>query len=57
MPLLTVSSNHETEQRRIAAKVDQLMALVDALESHLAASRSTVTRLMDALVAKITQQT
>jgi type I restriction enzyme, S subunit len=29
------------EQRRIVAKVDQLMALVDQLESQLAASRAT----------------
>ncbi len=29
------------EQRRIVIKVEQLMALVDALETQLAASRST----------------
>ena len=29
------------EQRRIVAKVEQLMAFVDALETQLAASRAT----------------
>ena len=29
------------EQRRIVAKVDELMALVDALETQLAAARAT----------------
>ena len=42
------------EQRRIIAKVDQLMALVDKLETQLAASRATVTKLLDALVAELT---
>lgn len=39
------------EQRRIVAKVDQLMALVDELETQLAASRTTAAKLLDALVA------
>ena len=42
------------EQRRIVAKVEQLMALVDTLETQLAASRSTATNLLSALVAELT---
>jgi len=42
------------EQRRIVAKVDQLMALVDQLETQLAASRATATNLLEALVAELT---
>jgi type I restriction enzyme S subunit len=42
------------EQRRIVAKVDQLMALVDALETQLAASRSTAANLLSSLVAELT---
>jgi type I restriction enzyme S subunit len=42
------------EQRRIVAKVDQLMALVDALESELAASRTAAAKLMEAVVAELT---
>ncbi len=42
------------EQRRIVAKVDQLMALVDQLETQLAASRSSAKNLLDALVAELT---
>jgi hypothetical protein len=42
------------EQRRIVVKVEQLMALVDALETQLAASRATAARLLDALVAELT---
>ncbi|MBA3701121.1 MAG: restriction endonuclease subunit S, partial [Planctomycetes bacterium] len=45
------------EQRRIVAKVDQLMALVDQLETQLAESRTTATRLMDAIVAELTGRT
>jgi type I restriction enzyme, S subunit len=40
------------EQRRIVAKVDQLMALVDQLQAQIAASRTTATNLLDALVAE-----
>jgi type I restriction enzyme S subunit len=43
------------EQRRIVAKVDQLMALVDQLEAQLAASRATAANLMEALVSELTQ--
>jgi len=42
------------EQLRIVAKVDQLMALVDQLETQLAASRTTAANLLEALVAELT---
>lgn len=42
------------EQRRIVAKVEQLMALVDALETQLAASRATAANLLAAVVAELT---
>ncbi len=42
-----------SEQRRIVAKVDELMALVDALETQLAAARSTAGNLLEALVAEL----
>jgi type I restriction enzyme S subunit len=42
------------EQRRIVAKVDELMALVDALETQLTASRATAANLLSALVAELT---
>jgi type I restriction enzyme S subunit len=42
------------EQRRIVAKVEQLMAMVDALETQLAASRATAAKLLAALVAELT---
>jgi type I restriction enzyme, S subunit len=42
------------EQRRIVAKVDKLMALVDQLETQLTASRATAEKLMEALVAELT---
>jgi type I restriction enzyme S subunit len=41
------------EQRRIVSKVEQLMALVDVLETQLAASRATASNLLSALVAEI----
>jgi type I restriction enzyme S subunit len=44
------------EQRRIVAKVDQLMASVDALEAQLAASRATAASLLSAFVADLTTQ-
>jgi type I restriction enzyme S subunit len=43
------------EQRRIVAKVDQLMALVDALETQIATSRATSANLLEALVAELTR--
>jgi type I restriction enzyme S subunit len=45
------------EQRRIVAKVEQLMALVDALETQLAASRATAEKLLAAMVAELTEGT
>jgi type I restriction enzyme S subunit len=42
------------EQRRIVAKVEQLMAWVYALEQQLAASRATGEKLLEALVAELT---
>lgn len=44
------------EQRQIVAKVDELMELVDALESQLATARITVEKLMEAVVAELTTQ-
>ncbi len=44
------------EQHRIVAKVDALMALVDALETQLASARATATALLAAAVADITAQ-
>ena len=44
------------EQRRIVAKVEQLMAVVDALETQLAASRTTAANLLFALIAELTAQ-
>ena len=45
------------EQRRIVAKVKQLMAWVDALETQLAASRATAANLLSALVGELTAAT
>ena len=45
------------EQRRIVAKVEQLMALVDALELQLATSRATAEKLLAAVVAELTEGT
>jgi type I restriction enzyme, S subunit len=42
------------EQRRIVAKVDQLMALVDQLETQLDAARATAANLLEALLAALT---
>lgn len=41
------------EQRRIVAKVDELMALVDALETQLATAYTTGENLLSALVAAV----
>jgi type I restriction enzyme, S subunit len=38
---------------KIVAKVDQLIALVDQLETQLAASRAAAAILMEALVAEL----
>jgi type I restriction enzyme S subunit len=42
------------EQRRIVARVEQLMALVDELETQLTASLATAANLLSALVAELT---
>lgn len=42
------------EQRRIVAKVAQLMTLVDQLEAQLTASHVTAANLLEALVAELT---
>jgi type I restriction enzyme S subunit len=44
------------EQRRIVAKVDQLMILVDQLETQLTASYAAATNLLEALVAEISDK-
>jgi type I restriction enzyme, S subunit len=41
------------EQRRIVAKVNELMALVDQLESQITASEEAGAKLLDALVAEL----
>jgi type I restriction enzyme S subunit len=53
---LPVSLPPLAEQRRIVEKVDELMALVDALETQLAAARSTAAKLLEAAVAELTAQ-
>ena len=44
----------ECPQRRIVAKVDELMTLVDALETQITASRAKAAQLMEAVVAELT---
>jgi type I restriction enzyme S subunit len=44
------------EQRRIVAKVNELMALVDALETQLATAQSTGATLMKAAVSELTAE-
>lgn len=41
-------------QRRIVAKVDYLMALVDELEAQLANSRATAAKVLEAVVCELT---
>lgn len=41
------------EQRRIVAKVDELMAVLDALEATLTAARTTAERLLAATIARL----
>ena len=41
------------EQRRIVAKVDELMAVLDALEATLTAARTTSERLLAAVISKL----
>lgn len=42
------------EQKRIVAKVDELMALVDALETQLTTARTNVSALLNAVVHELT---
>lgn len=42
------------EQKLIVAKVDQLMALVDQLETQLTESNQKANHLLDAVVAELT---
>jgi type I restriction enzyme, S subunit len=51
---MVVSVPPLAEQRRIVAKVDELMALVDAVETQLAASRAIAANLLSALVVELT---
>lgn len=44
-----------SEQRRIVAKVDELMTIVDQLEAQLAASRAAAANLLAAAVAELTR--
>jgi type I restriction enzyme S subunit len=44
------------EQRRIVAKVNELMALVDQLETQLSASRATAANLLEAVVSELAAQ-
>ena len=41
------------EQRRIVAKVDELMAVLDALAAALATARTTAENLLAATVARL----
>jgi type I restriction enzyme S subunit len=52
----TVAIPPLAEQRRIVTKAEQLMALVDELETRLGASRATGTNLVDAVIAELTAQ-
>jgi len=45
------------EQRRIVAKVDEMIALVDALEAQIVASRTAGTALLEAMLAQLTNAT
>ena len=42
------------EQCRIAAELEQLMALVEGMETQLVAARATAANLLSALVAELT---
>ena len=44
------------EQRRIVAKLDQLIALVDKWEEQLAEARTAGDRLLDGVIAKLTAE-
>lgn len=53
---LTVALPPLAEQRRIVAKVDQLMALVDELERQHDTSRTSASKLLDAIVHELTNR-
>jgi type I restriction enzyme S subunit len=42
-----------TEQKRIVAKVNELMRLCDALDARLTAAQTTATHLLDATLHQI----
>lgn len=52
MDLIPVALPPLAEQQRIVAKVDELMALCDRLETSLTAGATTRHRLLDALLAE-----
>lgn len=54
MSEFTIQLPSIAEQRRIVEKVDELMALVDALETQLATARTLAEKLMEAVVAELT---
>ncbi len=45
---------HSTQQRRIVARVEQRMAMVDALEPQVAAARAAAAILRSRFVAELT---
>lgn len=55
MERLLIMLPPRTEQRRIVAKVDELMMLVDKLEAQLAAARITATNLLVAAAGELTR--
>ncbi len=56
LKLFPFATPPRAEQRRIVAKVDALMALVDRLEAQLAEVHTCGTDLMDAVVAELTDR-
>lgn len=54
MEKLSVMLPPVAEQRRIVAKVNEVMALVDKLEAQLAAARTTAANLLAAAIAELT---
>lgn len=50
---LEISLPPLAEQRRIVAKVDELMAVLDALEATLTSARTTAERLLAATIARL----
>lgn len=54
MSAFTIQLPPLAEQRRIVAKVEQLMALVDALDARQEAARNAAVKLVDAFVAEFT---